>query len=91
MINFVRSGNVISFNLRLPKFLFKKKHYIFNQYLVTYLRPNGQYVSQMRDNLPRVVDFNQYENHDYYEYIGCYNGLGWKITSIKIVECKMRS
>jgi len=91
MINFVRSGNVISFNINLPKFLFKKKHFIFNQYMITYLRPNGQYITQIRENLPRVVEFNQYETHSYSDYIGCFNGLGWKITSIKILECKYRS
>ena len=45
----------------------------------------------MRYDLPRVVNFNEYEEHSVKEYIGCFTGLGWEIKNIRLIECKFRS
>ena len=91
MINFNRRGNYLCLDFKIPSLFIQKKSSYINMYSITYLRPNGQTITQIRDNLPRVIEFNSYERHYYKEYINCYNGLGWKIIDIKIVECKYRS
>ena len=91
MLSFNRCGNYLTLNFKIPHMFIKSRVNNFTQYCVTYLRPNGCYVTQMRDNLPRVVEFKSYEDHHYSEYIGCNNGLGWKIISIRLVDCKFRS
>ena len=66
----------------------KKKQYEFSQYEVTYIRPNNHIKTELRTNLPRVCDFVDYHNHSIRDYIGCENGFGWKIKTIRLVKCR---
>lgn len=91
MFSLCKKGNYLSLNIRLPRFILSQKEYKFYQYQITYLRPNGQLITQMRSNLPRVTDFRDFESHSISEYIGCSNGFGWLIKNIKVVECNYRS
>lgn len=88
MFKFNKCDNQLCLSFDLPKFFQKKNNYTFRQYEIIYIRPNGCIITQLRENLPRVVEFREFEDHKYTDYIGCYNGLGWKIKNIRIVESK---
>ncbi len=88
MFCFSKNRNYISINIKLPHILIKNRHYEFNQYEVTYIRPNNHLKVEFRSNLPRVCEFNDYSNYSLNDYVGCTNGLGWKIKTIRIVKCR---
>lgn len=87
MFCFSKSNNGLTIDVKLPRFLIKRRHYYFNQYEVTYIRPNNHLKVEIRSNLPRVCEFNDYSNYSLNDYIGCTNGLGWKIKTIRIIKC----
>ena len=86
MLCFNKNINGITITLSLPKF--KKNSYSFNQYEVTYRRPNGHIKTELRTDLPRVCEFNDYDSHSIKDYVGKTTGLNWEIKTIRIVNCK---
>ncbi len=76
------------FSVVLSNLKLYKKKYSFFQYEVTYIRPNGHFKVELRTDLPRVCEFNDYNNHNFHDYIGCTTGLGWEIKTVRLVRCE---
>lgn len=87
IVNVIPSDNGKFVTCYLPKreqrVVLKKKKYSLFQ--ITWLKPNGQVLIKNYDVLPRVVNFSDFEKHNYTEYLGCSNGFGWIITNIELV------